>query len=59
MKDYIFKIGVLIIFMITLKISLIGVVENFEETPSSQDRAFCRETFGAATVTSLPTEIEA
>lgn len=51
--------GSLIIFVITLKISLRGVVENLEETPSSQDRAFCSETFGAATVRSVPTETEA
>lgn len=39
--------------------SLRGVVENLEETPSSQERAFWRETFGAADTKSEPTAIEA
>lgn len=33
-----------------------GVVENLEETPSSQLRAFWRETPGAAEVMSVPSE---
>jgi len=37
-----------------LKISDNGVVENLEETPSSQLRAFWRETPGAAEVMSVP-----
>jgi len=32
-----------------------GVVENFEETPSSQVRDFWRETPGAAETMSVPT----
>lgn len=35
--------------------SLTGVVENLEETPSSQLRAFWRETSGAAETMSVPT----
>ena len=35
--------------------SLRGVVENLEETPSSQVRAFWRETLGAAETMSVPT----
>lgn len=38
----------------TLKMSLRGVVENLEETPSSQDRAFWRATPGAAETRSEP-----
>lgn len=34
--------------------SLRGVVENLEETPSSQLRAFWRETLGAAETMSVP-----
>lgn len=34
--------------------SLRGVVENLEATPSSQLRAFCRETSGAAATMSVP-----
>lgn len=41
---------------LTLKISVNGVVENLEETPSSQLRAFWRETPGAAEVMSVPSE---
>lgn len=37
-----------------MKISLRGVVENLEETPSSQERAFWRETLGAAATMSVP-----
>lgn len=39
--------------------SLRGVVENLEETPSSQLRAFWRETFGAAETMSVPTATDA
>lgn len=39
---------------VTLKMSLIGVVENLEETPSSQLRAFWRETLDAAEIMSDP-----
>lgn len=35
--------------------SLSGVVENLEDTPSSQLRAFCRATSGAAETMSVPT----
>lgn len=43
----------------TLKRSLRGVVENLEETPSSQVRAFWRQTSGAADTKSVPTATEA
>lgn len=36
-----------------------GVVENLDSTPSSQLRAFWRETSGAAETRSVPTETEA
>ena len=36
--------------------SLRGVVENLEATPSSQDRAFCSDTPGAAETMSDPTD---
>lgn len=39
--------------------SLRGVVENLEETPSSQLRAFWRETSGAAETKSVPTATDA
>lgn len=39
--------------------SLTGVVEKFDETPSSQERAFWRETFGAAETMSVPTATDA
>lgn len=39
---------------LSLKMSLIGVVENLEETPSSQLRAFWRETLDAAEIMSDP-----
>ena len=39
--------------------SLRGVVENLEETPSSQLRAFWRETSGAAETISVPTATDA
>lgn len=39
-----------------LKMSDNGVVENLEETPSSQLRAFWSETPGAAEVMSVPSE---
>lgn len=42
-----------------MKMSLRGVVENLEDTPSSQVRAFWRETSGAADTMSLPTAIDA
>jgi hypothetical protein len=38
----------------TLKMSVRGVVANLEDTPSSQLRAFWRETFGAAATMSEP-----
>lgn len=41
----------------TLKMSLIGVVEKLEETPSSHVRAFWRETFDAAESMSVPVAI--
>lgn len=43
----------------TLKSSLRGVVENLEETPSSQVRAFWRRTSAAADTKSVPTVTEA
>lgn len=43
----------------TLKMSLIGVVAKLEETPSSQVRAFWRETSCAAETMSLPTATDA
>ena len=36
--------------------SLRGVVENLVATPSSQDRAFCSDTPGAAETMSVPTD---
>jgi hypothetical protein len=36
--------------------SLRGVVENLVATPSSQDRAFCSDTPGAAETMSEPTD---
>ena len=42
--------------MRTQKMSLRGVVENLEATPSSQDRAFCSDTPGAAETMSDPTD---
>ena len=42
--------------MRTQKMSLRGVVENLEATPSSQDRAFCSDTPGAAETMSVPTD---
>lgn len=39
--------------------SLREVVENLEETPSSQLLAFCSETFGAADTRSVPSETDA
>lgn len=38
------------------KMSLRGVVENLVATPSSQDRAFCSDTPGAAETMSEPTD---
>jgi hypothetical protein len=38
----------------TLKMSFRGVVANLEDTPSSQLRAFWRETSGAAATMSVP-----
>ena len=43
----------------TLNKSLRVVVENLDSTPSSQLRAFWRETPGAAAIRSVPTETEA
>lgn len=40
----------------TWKMSLRGVVENLVATPSSQDRAFCSDTPGAAETMSEPTD---
>lgn len=45
--------------MKTLKMSLRGVVANLEETPSSQERAFWRVTFGAAETMSVPIATDA
>lgn len=42
-----------------MKMSLRGVVENLEETPSSQLRAFWRDTPGAAETISAPLPSEA
>lgn len=39
--------------------SFSGVVEKLEETPSSQERAFWRETPGAAAIMSLPEATDA
>lgn len=39
--------------------SLRGVVEKLEETPSSQERAFWREALGAAEIRSEPTATDA
>lgn len=44
---------------LSLNMSLRGVVENLEETPSSQERAFWRETSGAADTMSVPTDSDA
>jgi len=41
----------------TLKMSLRGVVENLEARPSSQVRAFWRETLDAAETMSVPVAI--
>lgn len=43
----------------TLKMSFREVVANLDETPSSQERAFWRETSGAADIKSEPTATEA
>lgn len=43
----------------TLKIWERGVVEKLEETPSSQKRAFWRETPGAEETMSVPTDTDA
>jgi len=40
--------------LLSLKMSLRGVVENLEETPSSQLRAFWRETLCAVATMSVP-----
>lgn len=40
--------------LLSLKMSLTGVVENLEETPSSQLRAFWRETLCAVATMSVP-----